>query len=76
VVDAKRRVIGADHPSTLSSILNLAEAYDELGETEEAKAVLTQGMQDGVAAGRVEQHEVKAIMSMLLSMTEETTGAR
>ncbi|KIW13608.1 hypothetical protein PV08_08798 [Exophiala spinifera] len=68
VVEAKRRVLGPDHPSTLRSICNLAEAHVELKETGEARALLLQGLQDALDAGRAGEFEMELLEAALADL--------
>jgi len=39
VVETRRRVLGAEHPSTLASIASLASTYGSQGQWKEAEGV-------------------------------------
>jgi hypothetical protein len=42
VMEARKRVLGLEHPETLASIANLAHTYSHRGRTEEAKEMMMQ----------------------------------
>ena len=66
-METRKRVQGAEHPDTLTSVANLASTYRKQGQLKEAKELFIQVMETRKRMSGAEHPHTLAIMANLAS---------